>query len=70
MSYFSGANLKLINTIPIQHNGVNCYCTLLNHFTAFFYCKHECCMFTVTLQSMIVQEIKETFTFKVKIIEN
>ena len=27
-------------------------------------------MFTVTLQSMVVQEIKETFTFKLKIIEN
>ena len=27
-------------------------------------------MFTVTLQSMVVQEIMETFTFKVRIIEN
>ena len=26
-------------------------------------------MFTVTLQSMVVQEIMETFTFKVKILE-
>ena len=51
------------------YSGVNCYC-LLNHFIAFFECKHECCMFTVTLQPIVVKEIMETFAFKVKILEN
>ena len=40
---------KFIRHLPYfrtRCNGVNCYCTL-NHFTAFYYCKHECCMYNV-----------------------